>query len=132
MAVSTSSARAAPRSRLRLTIVMAAAPASAVSTAMARAAPPAPSTTTCMRAGSATVRSDMRKPWPSVFSPTQQPSRRTTQLTAPMMRADSASSSRWSMTVTLCGMEQLKPAQPIAAAPRTASPRASGATSQLR
>ena len=36
------------------------------------------------------------------------------------------------MTATLCGIEQLKPAQPMARAPRTASPSASGATSQLR
>ena len=35
------------------------------------------------------------------------------------------------MTATLCGIEQLKPAQPIARAPRTASPRLSGGTSQL-
>jgi hypothetical protein len=32
---------------------------------------------------------------------------------------------------TLCGIEQLKPAQPIARALRTASPSALGATSQL-
>ena len=35
------------------------------------------------------------------------------------------------MTVTLCGSEQLKPAHPIAMAPRTASASRSGATSQL-
>ena len=36
------------------------------------------------------------------------------------------------MTATLCGSEQLKPAQPIARAPATASPSVPGATSQLR
>ena len=36
------------------------------------------------------------------------------------------------MTATLCGSEQLKPAQPIARAPATASASASGVTSQLR
>jgi hypothetical protein len=46
------------------------APASAASTAIARAAPPAPRTTSDRPAGSATVRSDVRKPCPSVFSPT--------------------------------------------------------------
>ena len=40
-------------------------------------------------AGSTTVRSDSMKPWPSVFSPISRPSRRTTQLTAPITAADS-------------------------------------------
>jgi hypothetical protein len=53
------------------------------------------------------------------------------QFTAPMSRADSASSSSNSITATLCGSEQLKPIQPIAVAPRTASARFSAATSQL-
>jgi len=52
-----------------LTTVIDAAPASAVSTAIARAAPPAPNSTTRRPAGSITVRSAVRKPWPSVFSP---------------------------------------------------------------
>ena len=108
-----------------------AAPASASSTAIARAAPPAPNSTTRFPAGSTTVRSDVRNPWPSVFSPIQPPSRRTAQLTAPMIDADSASPSRCSITATLCGIEQLKPTQPIAAAPRTASPSAAGVTSQF-
>ena len=109
-----------------------AAPASAASTAIARAAPPAPRITSDRPAGSTTVRSASRNPWPSVFSPIQRPSRSTTQLTAPITSADSPSPSRCSITATLCGIEQLKPAQPIARAPRTASPSASGATSQFR
>jgi hypothetical protein len=36
-----------------------------------------------------------------------------------------------SITATLCGSEQLKPIQPIAVAPRTASARSSVVTSQL-
>ena len=36
------------------------------------------------------------------------------------------------MTATLCGSEQLNPAQPMARAPVTASPRAAEETSQLR
>ena len=66
-----SSTSSDPRSRPRLTIVISAAPASADSTAIARAAPPAPKTTIRLPAGSATVRSDAMKPWPSVFSPIQ-------------------------------------------------------------
>ena len=66
----TSAASSSPPPRSRLTIVTERAPASAVSTAIARAAPPAPSTTSERPAGSATVRSEARKPWPSVFSPT--------------------------------------------------------------
>ena len=72
----------------------------------------APRTTTCLPAGSTTVRSDVRKPCPSVFSPINRSSRRTTQFTAPMIAADGASSSRCSMTATLCGIEQLNPAHP--------------------
>ena len=49
----------------------------------------------------------------------------------PILRAISVSESRSGMTATLCGIEQLKPAHPIARAPRTASPSPSGATSQL-
>jgi hypothetical protein len=127
-----SATSSAPRASLRLTMVIRAAPASAVSTAIARAAPPAPKTTTVAPDGSATVRSAVTKPWPSVFSPIQRPSRRTTQLTAPISAADSPSPSRCSTTATLWGREQLKPIQPIARAPRTASPNPSGATSQLR
>ena len=67
---SSSATSSDPRSRSRLTIVIAVAPASAASTAIARAAPPAPSTTSERPAGSATVRSEARNPWPSVFSPT--------------------------------------------------------------
>ncbi len=109
-----------------------AAPASAASTAIARAAPPAPKITSDRPAGSTTVFSASRKPCPSVFSPIQRPSRATTQLTAPITSADAPSPSRCSITATLCGIEQLKPTQPIALAPRTASPSASGATSQFR
>ena len=108
-----------------------ATPAKADSTAIARAAPPAPSSTSEAPAGSTTVRSEATNPLPSVFSPIHRPSRSTTQLTAPISDADSASSSSHWITVTLCGSEQLKPFQPIARAPRTASPNASGATSQL-
>ena len=118
----------APRrgARSRLTTMTDAAPASAVSTATARAAPPAPSTTRSRPAGSTTVRSDSTKPWPSVLWPTSRPSVATTVLTAPITSADGARPSRWSMTATLCGSEQLKPAQPIARAPATASASAAG------
>ena len=129
---SSSSTSWPPRRRLRLTTVIDAAPARAVSTVMARAAPPAPNTTTCLSAGSTTERNEARKPWPSVFSPTNWSPCRTAQLTAPMIDADAASSSRCAITATLWGSEQLNPAQPIARAPRTASPRSAGATSQLR
>ena len=82
-----------------------------------------------------TVWSDRTKPCPSVFSPisrTSSPLRRMiTVLTAPMISADGASASRCSRIATLWGIEQLKPSQPIPIAPRTASPRRSGGTSQL-
>ena len=113
-----------PRPGSRLMTVRCAAPASAVSTAIARAAPPAPNSAIDRPAGSATVRSAARKPWPSVFSPTSSPSRCTTQLTAPMIAADAPSRSRCAITATLCGREQLKPAHPIA--PRRARRRRAG------
>ena len=127
-----SAASSSPRSRPRLTTVIDAAPASAASTAIARAAPPAPRITSDFPAGSTTVCSAARKPWPSVFSPIQRAVAPTAELTAPITSADSPSPSRCSITATLCGIEQLKPTQPIARAPRTASPSASGATSQFR
>jgi hypothetical protein len=130
--VESSAASVSPRSRPRLTTVILAAPASAASTAIARAAPPAPRITSDFPAGSTTFRSAAMKPWPSVFSPIQAPSRRTAVLTAPISAADSPRPSRCSITATLWGIEQLKPIQPIARAPRTASASASGATSQLR
>jgi hypothetical protein len=90
-----------PRSRPRFTTVILAAPASAASTAIARAAPPAPRITSDFPAGSTTVRSAAMKPWPSVFSPIQAPSRDTAVLTAPITAADSPRPSRCSITATL-------------------------------
>ena len=70
---------------------------------------PAPKINTRLPSGSTTGRSDARKPLPSVFSPMYRPSRRTTQLTAPITAADSPRPSRCSMTATLCGRVQLNP-----------------------
>ena len=81
--------------------------------------------------GSTTSISDLRKPLPSVFSPISLPSRLTAQLTAPMMAALSPSPSRCWITATLWGIDRLKPRQPMARAPLTASASFSGGTSQL-
>ena len=81
--------------------------------------------------GSTTSISDLRKPLPSVFSPMSFPLRFTAQLTAPMMAALSPRPSRCWMTSTLCGIDRLKPRQPMARAPFTASASFSGDTSQL-
>ena len=101
------------------------APASAVSTATARAAPPAPTHDEVQagRVDDGAQRLDEALAVGVVAD--QPPVGATTVLTAPITSAEGARPSRWSITVTLCGSEQLKPAQPIARAPATASASAS-------
>ena len=114
------------------TTVISEAPASAISTQMARDAPPAPNTTSFFPCTDVTSDMAFTKPLPSVFSPRVFPSfSMMTVLTAPIIRADSPNSSRYLITSTLLGMEQLKPLQPIAFAPATAASSLSGPTSQF-
>ena len=73
------------------------------------------------------------KPWPSVFFLIHRLSVRTAQFTAPISLADSANSLVELLDHRdLVRQQQLKPIQPIAFAPRTASERFSGVTSTLR
>ena len=128
--VSTSSS---PRETLRLMMCSFFAPSSAHSTPMALAAPPAPRIATTLPASgmSASFR-ERTKPLPSVFSPISLPSRTATVFTAPMMRAASLSSSRYSSTATLWGMVRLMPFMSMARMPFIASSSFSTGTRQVR
>ena len=107
-------------------------PASSSAVATARAPPPVPSSTAGPAPGrqpGACARRLARKPSPSVFRPSSEPSGRTsTVLTAPIRSAAASRSSTSRNAASLCGMVTFHPRNPTRGSARKASPTSSGRT----